>query len=171
MRQIHPYQRLNKPLLLILWRCLSLSLALSLSLSMGLAQATDTGSSSLGAVHVPQPPKPIHATQCVEPTEVMRRDHMKFLLHQRDATVIDGTRNEKHSLVGCIKCHNPASAEKIVRYEDPQHFCAGCHLYASVKIDCFECHADRGLETAQHSQNTLSSATFAARLQLHNNAD
>ena len=119
--------------------------------------------SSLGEINIPQPPKPADASQCVEPTEVMRRDHMKFLTHQRDATVIDGIRTKQYSLVGCIDCHNPASAEKVVRYEDPEHFCAGCHLYASVRIDCFECHTDRGLDSVQQSENTLTSATFSAR--------
>jgi len=109
--------------------------------------------STFGNVAIPDPETPTTATQCVEPTDVMRRDHMKFLLHQRDATVIDGIRSEKYSLVGCINCHNPSvENEKIVRYEDPEHFCAGCHLYTSVSIDCFECHADRALETVQQSR-------------------
>jgi hypothetical protein len=107
--------------------------------------------STFGNVSVPDTAK--NAEKCVEVTEVMRRDHMKFLLQQRDATVIDGVRSKKYSLVGCINCHNPSvDGEEIVRYEDPEHFCAGCHLYTSVKIDCFECHADRGLETVQQSQ-------------------
>jgi hypothetical protein len=130
-----------------------------------MSAAADPESSSLGEISIPQPPKPADATQCVEPVDVMRRDHMKFLMHQRDDTVIDGIRTPKYSLVGCIDCHNPASGEQVVRYEDPEHFCAGCHLYTSVKIDCFECHADRGLSSTQQSQNTLSSATFDALLQ------
>lgn len=147
------------------------SILLLLSIWTGAALAAGQESSSLGNVNVPQPPRPADATQCVEPTEVMRRDHMNFLLHQRDDTVIDGIRTPKYSLVGCIDCHNPASGEKVVRYEDPEHFCAGCHLYASVKIDCFECHADRGLGSMQQSHNTLSSATFDAVSQQGNHAD
>ena len=109
--------------------------------------------STFGKVAIPDPETPTNVAQCVEPTEVMRRDHMKFLLHQRDATVIEGIRSEKYSLVGCINCHNPSvKNEKIVRYEDPEHFCAGCHLYTSVTIDCFECHADRALELVQQSR-------------------
>ena len=130
----------------------------------GAVSSAGQESSSLGSVNIPQPQKPADATQCVEPTDVMRRDHMKFLMHQRDDTVIDGIRTPKYSLVGWMDCHNPASTEPVVRYEDPEHFCAGCHLYASVKIDCFECHADRGLGTVQQSQNTLTSATFDAHL-------
>ena len=138
----------------------------------GLMVAADAGASSFGQVVIPSPSKPADAANCVEPVAVMRRDHMKYLLHQRDETVLDGERGKKYSLVGCIDCHNPASAnEKIVRYEDPQHFCASCHNYASVKIDCFECHADRGLSSSQQSRLTpqadklqLSMQTFRQKL-------
>ena len=129
----------------------------------GLMVAADAGASSFGQVVIPSPSKPADAANCVEPVAVMRRDHMKYLLHQRDTTVLDGERAKKYSLVGCIDCHNPAKAnEEIVRYEDPQHFCAGCHNYASVKLDCFECHADRGLSSSQQSNLTLQ----ADKLQL-----
>ena len=139
----------------------------------GLVTAAEVGASSFGQVAIPSPVKPAQAENCVEPVEVMRRDHMKFLLHQRDETVLDGERSKKYSLVGCIDCHNPSDAnEEIVRYEDPQHFCAGCHNYASVKIDCFECHADRGLSSSQQSKlspqadtQMLSMHTFRQKLE------
>ena len=119
----------------------------------GLVVAAETGTSGFGEVVVPSPALPSTATRCVEPVEVMRRDHMKFLLHQRDQTVHQGERSKKYSLVGCIDCHNPTEpGEKVVRYEDPEHFCAACHSYTSVKIDCFECHADRGLSSSQQSR-------------------
>lgn len=127
--------------------------------------------SGFGDVAVPQPAKPVGANACVEPVEIMRREHMKLLDHQRDVTVIDGERDGKYSLVGCMNCHNPARADgKIVRYEDPEHFCADCHRYTSVKIDCFECHADRGLaEVVQgrldsHATAGLTASTFNQRL-------
>lgn len=107
--------------------------------------------SSFGSIAIPAPEAPKNAQQCVEPVEVMRKNHMQFLLHQRDKTVIEGDRSKKYSLVGCIDCHNPSGGEEVVRYEDPRHFCAGCHLYTSVRIDCFECHADRGLESVEQS--------------------
>ena len=119
------------------------------------AAAAEVESSSFGSIAIPQPAKPVAASSCVEPVDIMRRDHMNFLLHQRDATVIEGDRSSKYSLAGCMDCHNPAeSAETAVRYPDPEHFCAGCHLYASVKIDCFECHADRSLKQEQQGQLT-----------------
>lgn len=119
----------------------------------GMLRAADVASSGFGEIAIPNPQKPANAKQCVEPVEVMRRDHMKFLDHQRNATVINGERDSKYSLVGCIDCHNPAQpSAEVIRYEDPRHFCAECHAYASVKIDCFECHADRGLEKQQQSR-------------------
>jgi predicted CXXCH cytochrome family protein len=117
------------------------------------AGAAEVESSGFGEIAIPQPAKPAAASACVEPVEIMRREHMNFLMHQRDDTVLDGERGSKYSLVGCMDCHNPSdSAETAVRYPDPQHFCADCHRYASVRIDCFECHADRGLGKSQQSQ-------------------
>lgn len=81
---------------------------------------------------------------CVEPTDVMRRDHMNLLKHQRDATVHDGVRTRQHSLNGCLACHAVAGADrKPVGYDSPQHFCRSCHDYAAVSIDCFSCHSAR----------------------------
>ncbi len=138
--------------------------------------AADT--SGLGKIAIPDPAKPVDAESCVEPVEIMRREHMKFLDHQRDVTVLEGERDSKYSLVGCIDCHNPASPTgEVVRYEDPRHFCAECHRYSSVRIDCFECHADRGLARVEQGRldgsmpdwhadsNRLSAATLARRLE------
>ena len=78
---------------------------------------------------------------CVEPTDVMRRDHMNFLLHQRDVTVQDGIRTKKHSLVECINCHVQNNANgSFIPVNDKDQFCEVCHGFASVKLDCFECH-------------------------------
>ena len=115
----------------------------------GLAAAAE--SSGFGEVAIPSPGKPAMAENCVEPVEIMRREHMNFLLHQRDETVISGERGSKYSLTGCMDCHNPATGDKVVRYEDPEHFCAECHAYTGVRIDCFECHADRGLQRVDQS--------------------
>ena len=79
---------------------------------------------------------------CVEPTDVMRKLHMDFLLHQRDETVYNGQRKQKHSLVGCIDCHVQTSdSGQHVPINQEGEFCEVCHSYVSVKIDCFECHA------------------------------
>ncbi len=141
------------------------------AISAGVVQGADRPSSGFGEIAIPQPAKPAAAEQCVEPVEVMRRDHMKFLDHQRDVTVIDGERDSKYSLVGCMNCHNPASESgEVIRYEDPRHFCAECHAYTSVKIDCFECHADRGLDKIDQSRlawdnEDLDSTTLLHRME------
>lgn len=43
--------------------------------------------------------------QCVEPTPDMRRNHMRYLTHQRDETVHRGIRTKRHSLKECVACH------------------------------------------------------------------
>ena len=45
---------------------------------------------------IPRPDVAEAEGKCVEPTDVMRRDHMEFILHQRDETVHEGIRTSKH---------------------------------------------------------------------------
>jgi cytochrome c len=79
---------------------------------------------------------------CVEPTDVMRRDHMQFLTHQRDDTVHGGIRGAKHSLVGCIDCHAQADAQgDAIPVNARDQFCESCHRFTGASLDCFECHA------------------------------
>jgi len=77
---------------------------------------------------------------CVEATEVMRRDHMKLLLHQRDRTTREGIRTRPHSLTGCIDCHASAKTGSVL---GEQGFCQSCHAYAGVTLDCWECHTPK----------------------------
>ena len=102
--------------------------------AFGAAGAADApaGRVALPAVKVEQP------GACVEPTGVMRRDHMKFLLHQRDRTVREGVRTPRHSLKECVECHASHATGTVLGQDG---FCESCHRYASVSIDCFECHA------------------------------
>ena len=80
--------------------------------------------------------------QCVEPIEIMRRDHFEFIKHQRDQTVYHGIRGSKHSLAGCIDCHASKGPEgEFLPINAEGQFCQTCHTYAAVKIDCFTCHA------------------------------
>ncbi len=104
-----------------------------------------------------------NAKECVEPTADIRRNHMEYLLHERDETMYEGIRGSKHSFKECINCHVPAEKDgKPVNYLkddhstlNPDHFCATCHSYVSVKLDCFECHSDNpesaeGVAPASH---------------------
>lgn len=78
---------------------------------------------------------------CVEDTDVMRRYHMEFIKHQRDATVHGGIRATKHSLAGCIECHVSVGADgKAEAVSAPGQFCSACHAFAAVNVNCFECH-------------------------------
>ena len=74
---------------------------------------------------------------CVAPTEDMRRDHMNRLLHQRDRTLRQGIREPRFSLKRCVECHAGRETGSVLGKDG---FCSSCHTYASVSIDCFECH-------------------------------
>lgn len=100
-------------------------------------------------VPLPHPAKAQIGDQCVEPVDVMRRQHMTFLRHQRDETVRSGIRGNKYSLRGCVECHAVPDAA-VGGARTVQAFCSECHSYASVSIDCFECHTTEA-ETAKNS--------------------
>ena len=78
--------------------------------------------------------------KCVETTDDMRRNHMKYILHQRDKTMHQGIRTTKHSLNNCVDCHADPKTNSVLGQEG---FCSSCHEFASVKIDCFSCHTDK----------------------------
>ncbi|MBL8326923.1 MAG: hypothetical protein JNJ89_18385 [Rubrivivax sp.] len=104
---------------------------------LGLAASTVPGA----ALAAPAIERAIKGERCVEDTALMRRNHMRYLEHQRDATVHGGIRGARHSLKGCVECHASARTGSVAA--QPTDFCTSCHAYAAVKIDCFECHASR----------------------------
>jgi len=105
--------------------------------SVGLALAEE----SAGRTPMPAIPKG-RGEHCVRDNAFMRRYHMVMLKHQRDDTVHLGERDGDFSIKACVNCHAvPGPDGKPVSYADPKHFCRSCHAYASVSIDCFECHA------------------------------
>ena len=114
--------------------------SMALAIAVGLLLAS--GTAAADRVPLPALVKAHRGEACVEPLPVIRRDHMKFLMHQRDDTVHEGIRGARHSLVGCIDCHAAKDdAGQWVRIDAPGQFCESCHEYASVRIDCFGCHA------------------------------
>ena len=119
--------------------------AMVLMLAVAGIAGSGAGASDARAVDgVPLPAlvKAAKGEACVEPLPTIRREHMKFLMHQRDDTVHEGIRTTRHSLVGCIDCHAAKDAAgQWVRIDAPGQFCASCHAYVSVEIDCFGCHA------------------------------
>jgi hypothetical protein len=102
-------------------------------LAAGMAHA-DAGRTPKPTVSIAQP------GQCVAATELMRRDHMELLKHQRDRTMRAGVRTPQYSLNGCVECHASAKTGSVL---GPEGFCQSCHSYAAVKLDCFECHASK----------------------------
>lgn len=103
---------------------------------------------SAGDTVGPDIPKALKGEQCVEPTDVMRRNHMDYLQHQRDETMHRGIRTKKYSLKQCLECHVPTKEEAQAANKTEEHFCKNCHLYAGVKPDCFDCHNSRPEKTA-----------------------
>lgn len=88
--------------------------------------------------------------RCVEDTDVMRREHMQFLTHQRDETMHRGIRTDKHSLINCISCHaNKDTQNKYIPVNAEGQFCNSCHVFAGVSMDCFQCHATKPRDTAR----------------------
>jgi hypothetical protein len=118
-----------------------------------LIPVTGSAETPLPVIHEPEG----EGVQCVEPEEVMRREHMNFILHQRDETMHRGIRTSKYSLAECIDCHvQPDESGNIASIDSEEHFCNSCHEYSGVTIDCFECHADRPQKFIKRGNNAAS---------------
>jgi hypothetical protein len=130
-----------------------LRITLLLAGSVLLIPATGSAGTPLPVIHEPEG----EGVKCVEPEEVMRRDHMNFILHQRDETMHKGIRTSKYSFAECIDCHvQPDDKGNIAGIDSNEHFCNSCHEYAAVNIDCFECHADRPQKFINRDGNSAS---------------
>lgn len=130
------------------------ALAAVLALAPGLAHAAD----SAAAGRVPRPTLDApQGDKCVADPDFMRRNHMQLLLHQRDATVHHGVRPRNTSLEGCIACHANRQTGSVIGSDE--NFCQGCHAYAAVKLDCFECHASKREAASAPNRGTLAGAT------------
>ncbi|MGE5547106.1 MAG: cytochrome c3 family protein [Solirubrobacterales bacterium] len=99
------------------------------------------------------PAIPKASGSCVEDSQVMRRNHMDFLKHQRDETLRNGIRGAKHSLKDCVSCHVQKGADgKALPVNAEGQFCQSCHSYAAVSVDCFQCHATTPSGAAKTAQ-------------------
>jgi hypothetical protein len=123
------------------WRLMALILLASSAVGMAAEQIVAEDRVSLP--NLPPARSQVSAEQgCVEPIEVMRKNHMRLLSHQRDATVHAGIRTKKYSLVECINCHSSDDQNgKPIAINAAGQFCQSCHAYAGVQMDCFQCHA------------------------------
>jgi hypothetical protein len=139
------------------------ALLLSLLLLLPLAAAADsdeegeTEALPFSDLSFPEPARHFSAEQkCVAPEEEMRRNHMNYILHQRDETMHEGIRTRQYSLEECVNCHAVENDEgEYTPVNAPGQFCNSCHSYAAVHIDCFQCHATRPERASQ--LRTLSS--------------
>ncbi|MDH5410448.1 MAG: Hdr-like menaquinol oxidoreductase cytochrome c subunit [Alphaproteobacteria bacterium] len=101
--------------------------------------------------------------QCVADTDYMRRYHMKELSHQRDETMHEGVRTKRFSLKECIACHATTDdSGQPVPINAPGEFCASCHEYTAVKVDCFQCHATKPEQKKQAQASALFPMTALA---------
>ena len=94
---------------------------------------------------ITEPDRHVSATEeCVAPEDEMRRNHMNYILHQRDETMYEGMRTPRYSLEECVNCHAAKDDQgEFMPVNGPNQFCSSCHTYASVSIDCFQCHATK----------------------------
>ncbi len=121
-----------------------------------------SASTLVGTAHAETPFPDIHeptdkSVKCIQPEDVMRREHMNYILHERDETMREGIRGEPESLANCINCHvEPDENGEIAGIETDQHFCSACHEYTAVQIDCFQCHADRPQKYIKRNSHTSS---------------
>jgi len=140
----------------------------SLLLLMPLASSADEEGHRLpfSELVITEPARHFSDTQeCVEPEDEMKRNHMDYILHQRDETVHKGIRTRQYALEECINCHASKGDDgEYIRVEDPRHFCAGCHIYASVSIDCFQCHADVPVRDSKLQQSHSGYDRFSGAL-------
>jgi hypothetical protein len=118
---------------------------LMLVVSLGSVYAADKFGGLGPEITIPQS----SGSQCVIPSDEMRRRHPDLLKHDRILTVREGVREQSDgkplagSLKACINCHAiKDDKSQYVRIDNGQHFCVSCHKYAAVSIDCFQCHRD-----------------------------
>lgn len=94
---------------------------------------------------------------CVAPTDMMRRNHMDYLKHDRVMTVREGVRDTQYSLTECVDCHAGKDEQgKALPINAPGQFCAGCHEYVAVSLACFQCHRKTPEEKTSSLSDTVN---------------
>ncbi len=113
---------------------------------------------------ITEPERHVSATEeCVAPEDEMRRNHMNYILHQRDETVYEGIRTPRYSLEECVNCHVGKDDQgELIPVNAENQFCSSCHTYASVTIDCFECHATKPVRASRLDNMTSGKAAHPA---------
>ncbi len=87
------------------------------------------------------------AAHCIiaEDNAQVRRVHGRWINQHRYPAQRALAYPDEYRVQACINCHVPESKnDQAVRITHTEtHFCATCHTYVAVRLDCFECHADR----------------------------
>ena len=118
---------------------LGVLLLLGLGATGALAQEQDSAVIP-GGPEIPKAIGPGHA----EGNAYWRANHMKLLKHDRDLTMHLGERDIQASIKQCVTCHATKGPDaRPLPVNAPGQFCATCHEYAAVKLDCFECHSTK----------------------------
>ena len=120
----------------------SFRLIAALIVGLAISAAASTAVHADGGVPLPSPAKATGET-CVEPADVMRRNHMDFLKQQRDETMRLGIRDGKYGLNGCVECHAADDPKTPEAAKSIEPFCGECHAYAAVTLDCWSCHTTK----------------------------
>lgn len=127
--------------------------------------ATVDGASA-GALY-PEVPKAVGAAH-PEGNAFMRINHMRLLRHDRDEVMRLGNRDTQYSLAECVACHAVKGPDALpISVKEEGHFCRSCHVYAAVKIDCFQCHnskPDAGFTALLMQTPAASESDIAAYL-------
>lgn len=119
----------------------------TLSITLSAADSASKSNPLLPTINIEKGDK------CVEPTDIMRTNHMEFILHQRDKTMHEGLRTKQHSLKNCINCHANPETNSVLGKDG---FCESCHTYAAVSMDCFGCHSSAPEKELSNNTPSLS---------------
>lgn len=141
-------------------RVFGLLLGTALILPLAVSAGEEAENLPFSDLTLTEPDRHVSATEeCVAPEDEMRRNHMNYILHQRDETVYDGIRTPRYSLEECVNCHTASDDQgEFIPVNAPNQFCSSCHTYASVNIDCFQCHATKPVRASRIDSLTSGKA-------------
>ena len=130
-----------------------------------LAVYASSGAPREQAGRVPVPALSLPAgEQCVEESDVMRRQHMHLLHREKEAAVRQGVRSPERGLQGCVDCHAGPATDYAGQPAGDVAFCASCHSYSAVRTDCFQCHDSRPSQSQHlHRLGARDAANWLAR--------
>lgn len=80
--------------------------------------------------------------ECIEPLEIIRKDHMRILDVFRDEVVREG-KTDYHATTGKVWPHMKLTGTCLSCHTKKADFCDRCHTYAGEEPYCFDCHLDR----------------------------